>query len=190
MLGTQTFTRNQLEGRFRQGIEEELTGYFRRSMQLAVIVDEQLTPSPLSFPDHNGDSLYRSAEQAVDPGRPSMVDSLGPSTSAPLGPGYDSPVDGPFLSPRSDSPMTRCGDAIGAPGGHRINDNTFETFVSRLNRFAHARGRGGRGDPGKSYNPLTIYGASGLADALLHEMGHYIRDYFAGFAFATSRRRS
>ena len=50
-----TFTRNQLEGRFRQGIEQELTTYFRRSMQLAVIVDEQLTPVPLPMADPNGD---------------------------------------------------------------------------------------------------------------------------------------
>ena len=53
-----TFTRNQLEGRFRQAIEQELSGYFRRSMQLAVIVDEALTPGLASSPEQNGNTAY------------------------------------------------------------------------------------------------------------------------------------
>ncbi len=53
-----TFTRNQLEGRFRQAIEQELSGYFRRSMQLAVIVDEALTPGLAAVPDQNGSTRY------------------------------------------------------------------------------------------------------------------------------------
>src|SRR4249920_3038341 len=39
-----TFTRNQLESRFRADIENLLSGYFGRNIQLAVIVDESLTP--------------------------------------------------------------------------------------------------------------------------------------------------
>lgn len=35
-----TFTRNQLENRFRSDIERLLSGYFGRNIQLAVIVDE------------------------------------------------------------------------------------------------------------------------------------------------------
>ena len=64
-----TFTRNQLEGRFRQGIEQELTTYFRRSMQLAVIVDEQLTPVPLPMPDQTATSHCRARSRASTGGR-------------------------------------------------------------------------------------------------------------------------
>ena len=38
------FTRHQLEGRFRPDIEHQLSDYFQRSVQLAVIVDATVTP--------------------------------------------------------------------------------------------------------------------------------------------------
>ena len=40
------FTRNQLEGRFRPDIEQQLSDYFQRSVQLAVIVDATVSPEP------------------------------------------------------------------------------------------------------------------------------------------------
>ena len=62
-----TFTRNQLEGRFRQAIEQELTGYFRRSMQLAVIVDEALTPGARVVP---GPERQHGGTRSPTPARP------------------------------------------------------------------------------------------------------------------------
>ena len=44
-----TFTRNQLENRFRTDIESLLSGYFGRNIQLAVIVDESLKPDEESL---------------------------------------------------------------------------------------------------------------------------------------------
>ncbi|MGN6742903.1 MAG: chromosomal replication initiator protein DnaA [Amnibacterium sp.] len=59
---------------------------------------------------------------------------------------------------------------------------TFDTFViGASNRFAHAAAFAVAESPAKAYNPLFIYGESGLGKThLLHSIGHYSMGLFPG----------
>ncbi|WP_436979921.1 chromosomal replication initiator protein DnaA [Streptomyces sp. enrichment culture] len=58
----------------------------------------------------------------------------------------------------------------------------FDTFViGASNRFAHAAAVAVAESPAKAYNPLFIYGESGLGKThLLHAIGHYARSLYPG----------
>lgn len=80
-----------------------------------------------------------------------------------------------------DSSLVSTGATQPIEGSSRLNPRyTFETFVKgSSNRFAHAAAFAVAEVPANAYNPLFIYGNSGLGKThLLHAIGNYVQQYW------------
>jgi len=148
------FTRTQLEGRLRTRLEDSLSEAYGHQVRIAVTVNPLLDEGV-------------SAEVPVVP----TVDE---STSRP------SDLSTIPRSLYSDEPV-----GVQRPSSleTRLNPKyTFETFViGSSNRFPHAAAVAVAEAPGKAYNPLLVYGDSGLGKThLLHAVGHYVRSLYTG----------
>ncbi len=199
------FVKEQLESRLRPLVTAALSRVLGRPIQIAVTVDPNSAPQPQPEPLTSNQPLppvvqLPPAHQSLH-AMPSAHD-LRPPTAKPAMPpparldnGHR--LDGSLPYPQQQLSRQAAGQPAEAPRPHqgdqagptprltsaRLNPKyTFETFViGSSNRFAHAAAVAVAEAPAKAYNPLFVYGDSGLGKThLLHAIGHYAQTLYPG----------
>lgn len=162
------FVQNEIERHLRTPITDALSRRLGQQIQLGVRIAPPPNDDDGTFSPSDAPPPVEDLERAEDPG---ADDDQGDTV---VGPGQNWPS---YFAERPTAT-----DTAAASGTSLNRRYTFDTFViGSSNRFAHAATLAIAEAPARAYNPLFIWGESGLGKThLLHAAGNYAQRLFPG----------